>query len=273
MGVEAVNPQESPSKGRWLATTALVAVPIAASACGNAVCGVAARLSPGAGAPWIGHVYAPWAWAGWVRAPWATNAITPFQHVGMAAMGAAGLGMFALIGRSNAKRRKPVKHHGIHGTGRFQTADEISRGGLVARPGHEHAGIYVGGWSDATGAVHYLRHNGPEHAIVVAPTRSGKGVGNILPTLLSWPGSALVYDEKGELWALTAGWRASEGGAVIRWEPGAISGSAGFNFLDEVRLGTPFEVSDAQNIAQAIWRSQEAKGWKARTIGPRPVLR
>ena len=64
---------------------------------------------------------------------------------------------------------------------------------------------------------------------------------------------ASIYDEKGELWQLTAGWRARHANAVvIRWEPGAVAGSAGFNFLEEVRLGTPHEVADAQNIAQMI---------------------
>ncbi|WP_410969151.1 type IV secretory system conjugative DNA transfer family protein, partial [Salmonella sp. SAL04284] len=57
------------------------------------------------------------------------------------------------------------------------------------------------------------------------------------------------YDPKGELWQLTAGWRKSIGQNVIRWEPGHPDASCGFNFLDAVRLGTEFEVADAQNIA------------------------
>ena len=44
----------------------------------------------------------------------------------------------------------------------------------------------------------YLRHDGPEHVMAFAPTRSGKGVGLVIPTLLSWSGSALVHDIKGE---------------------------------------------------------------------------
>jgi len=43
--------------------------------------------------------------------------------------------------------------------------------------------------------------------MVFAPTRSGKGVGLVIPTLLSWPGSAVIHDIKGENWNLTAGWR------------------------------------------------------------------
>ncbi len=40
-----------------------------------------------------------------------------------------------------------------------------------------------------------------------APTRSGKGVGLVVPTLLSWPHSAVIHDIKGENWQLTTGWR------------------------------------------------------------------
>lgn len=208
---------------------------------------------PALGAPWIGHLYAPWCWIIWQRAPWAPNAAATFRTIDAGLMSAAALGLLACLATSNATRRRPRKHEGIHGTARFQSEPEIRRSGMLAHRAEPHAGVYVGGWTDRRGHVRYLRHDGPEHCIVIAPTRSGKGVGNILPTLLSWPASTLVYDEKGELWALTAGWRARHAGnVVIRWEPGAIDGSAGFNFLEEVRLGTLYEVADAQNIAQMI---------------------
>ena len=155
---------------------------------------------------------------------------------------------------SSSIRRRPKKHEGVHGTARFQDEQEIRKSGLLPRkPADAHAGAYVGGWTDRKGRTHYLRHDGPEHLIVIAPTRSGKGVGNVNTTLLSWPASTAVYDEKGELWELTAGWRAKHAGnTVIRLEFGALEGSAGFNFLEEVRLGTPHEVADAQNIAQML---------------------
>ena len=44
-----------------------------------------------------------------------------------------------------------------------------------------------GGWSDGSGRLRYLRHDGPEHVAAIAPTRSGKGIGLVVPTLLSWP--------------------------------------------------------------------------------------
>ncbi len=246
-----------------LGATALTAAAIAVSSAATQF--VAWRLGyhPALGTPWIGHFYAPWSWAQWMQAPWAANAHATFGMMGAGLVGVAGLGLLAGLSASTGARRKPTKHEGVHGTARFMPEAGIRQSGLLprrasrfARPGAEatpRAGVYIGGWTDAKGQIHYLRHDGPEHCIVIAPTRSGKGVGNILPTLLSWPASALIYDEKGELWQLTAGWRARDAGnTVIRWEPGAVEGSAGFNFLQEVRIGTPFEVSDVQNIALMI---------------------
>src|SRR3546814_10993710 len=54
----------------------------------------------------------------------------------------------------------------------------------------------------------YLRHDGPERVMAFAPTRSGKGVGLVVASLLSWTGSVVVHDIQGENWKLPAGWRA-----------------------------------------------------------------
>ncbi|MBO0738335.1 MAG: type IV secretory system conjugative DNA transfer family protein [Alphaproteobacteria bacterium] len=208
---------------------------------------------PALGASWVGHFYAPWSWVEWQQAPWAPHAGTTFRIVDSVLMATATIGMLAVMCISIAHRRRPIRHEGVYGTARFQTEREIRLNGLLPRRGQSSAGVYIGGWTGARGGTHYLRHDGPEHCIVIAPTRSGKGVGNIVPTLLSWPSSCLVYDEKAELWEMTAGWRAQHAdNVVVRWEPAAVAGSAGFNFLEEVRLGTPHEVADAQNIALAL---------------------
>ena len=102
------------------------------------------------------------------------------------------------------------------------------------------------------GRAHYLRHDGPEHVLAFAPTRSGKGVGLVIPTLLSWRESAVVLDIKGENWEKTAGWRQQcAGQRVIRFDPGDAK-SARFNPLAEIRLRTPHEVADVQNIATML---------------------
>lgn len=247
-----------------LGATVLTAATVALSSAATQFVAYRVNYHPALGSPWIGRFYAPWSWIAWNQAPWAANAKATFGMVDAGLVGVVGLGLLAGLSASANTRRKPVKHEGVHGTARWMSEAEIRSSGLLPRKppplarafgakAKPHAGVYVGGWTDNKGQVHYLRHDGPEHCIVIAPTRSGKGVGNILPTLLSWPESCLIYDEKGELWALTAGWRSRHAGnTVIRLELGAVEGSAGFNFFEEIRLGTPYEVSDAQNIAQMI---------------------
>jgi len=82
-----------------------------------------------------------------------------------------------------------------------------------------------------------------------APTRSGKGVGLVVPTLLSWTGSAVIHDIKGENWQLTAGWRSRFSHALL-FNP-TDARSAHYNPLIEVRRGEN-EVRDAQNIADIL---------------------
>ena len=94
-----------------------------------------------------------------------------------------------------------------------------------------------------------LRHDGPEHVMAFAPTRSGKGVGLVVPTLLSWTGSTVVHDIKGENWQLTAGWRARFSHCLL-FNP-TDARSARYNPLLEVRRGVN-EVRDVQNIADIL---------------------
>src|SRR3546814_4219016 len=85
--------------------------------------------------------------------------------------------------------------------------------------------------------------------MVFAPTRSGKGVGLVVPTLLSWPHSVVVHDIKGEHWQLTAGWR-SRFSHCLCFNP-VDARSAAYNPLLEVRRGAQ-EVRDVQNIADLL---------------------
>jgi type IV secretion system protein VirD4 len=111
------------------------------------------------------------------------------------------------------------------------------------------------GLAGADGAIlgriegQYLRHDGPEHVLCFAPTRSGKGVGLVVPTLLTWPGSCIVHDIKGENWTLTSGFRAQHG-RVLLFDP-TNSGSAAYNPLLEVRRGE-WEVRDVENVADVL---------------------
>ena len=101
---------------------------------------------------------------------------------------------------------------------------------------------------------YYLYDNSNKHLAVVAPTRSGKGVGLIIPTLLGgWTESCIINDIKSENWGVTAGYRKKMGQTVIKFEPTATDGStARWNPLNEIPIGTEAEVSASQNLAFII---------------------
>ena len=98
-------------------------------------------------------------------------------------------------------RAKGAKEVTTYGSARWADAREVRRAGLLGLDG-----VVLGRFSRR-----YLRHNGPEHVLCFAPTRSGKGVGLVIPTLLTWPSSTIVHDIKGENFQLTSGWRARLG--------------------------------------------------------------
>lgn len=95
----------------------------------------------------------------------------------------------------------------------------------------------------------WLRDGGNTHLFGFCPTRSGKGVGMVIPTLLTWRHSVMVNDPKGEAWALSAGFRRAAGQHTIRFEPASSDPlCARWNPLDEIRAFTPNDVADAQTI-------------------------
>jgi type IV secretion system protein VirD4 len=136
-------------------------------------------------------------------------------------------------------RAREAKRVTTYGSARWAQTAEVRDAGLLA-----HDGAVLGRWQDR-----YLRHDGPEHVLCFAPTRSGKGVGLVVPTLLTWSGSAIVHDIKGENWSLTAGWR-RRFGRVLLFDP-TNAASAAYNPLLEVRRGE-WEVRDVQNIADVL---------------------
>jgi type IV secretion system protein VirD4 len=136
-------------------------------------------------------------------------------------------------------RAREARHVTTYGSARWADAREIRRAGLLGPDG-----VVLGRFDGR-----YLRHNGPEHVLCFAPTRSGKGVGLVIPTLLTWPGSTIVHDIKGENFQLTSGFRARFG-TVLLFDPTNLA-SAAYNPLLEIRKGDP-EVRDAQNIADIL---------------------
>ena len=97
----------------------------------------------------------------------------------------------------------------LHGAARFATEHELRRHGFRSA-----SGIVVGRKRGK-----FLTFGGPEHVIVEAPTRSGKGVGIVIPNLLTWQGSVVVLDVKRENFEATAGFRAHHGQDVYLFNP------------------------------------------------------
>jgi Type IV secretory system Conjugative DNA transfer len=161
-----------------------------------------------------------------------------FNRGGLIAASSGLLGALSAIGGSlwRARQSKLIT---TYGSARWATSRDV-REACLTRP----AGVFLG-----RVRAQYLRHDGPEHVLAFAPTRSGKGVGLVVPTLLSWRGSAVVHDIKGENWQLTAGWRSRFSNCLL-FNP-TDARSAAYNPLMEVRRGVQ-EVRDVQNIADIL---------------------
>lgn len=195
------------------------------------------------------HVFAPWRivqwFTHWQKVPSLAPYFTKSMGVGMLIAG-GGILVTAIV--KIAKSKKGKGNEFLHGSARWADINDIRAASLI-----ENDGVYVGAFEEKNGKVTYLRHAGPEHVLTYAPTRSGKGVGLVIPTLLSWMHSAVIADLKGELWALTAGWRKNHAGQIVmRFEPASSRGSVRWNPLDEIRIGTDNEVADVQNLATLI---------------------
>jgi len=144
------------------------------------------------------------------------------------------------------------RQHGVHGKASFLTVKELKKIPVLSSNKIKSSeAIFLG----KTGKNNFLQHSGVEHVFVSAPTRSGKGVSIIVPTLLTWSASCVVIDIKGELWAITSKWRLSGvNNHVVKLNLAVHDPENGayFNPLCEIRLGTEFETRDVFNLALAI---------------------
>jgi type IV secretion system protein VirD4 len=231
------------SSSRSLALQAVTAVIAAVAIIWAATQWAASMLGhqPALGAPWVEigdiAVYAPWKLFAWWLA-FDAQAPDVFRRAGLLALaGGIAPALIAIGGAAWRSRADTTKT--TYGSARWAVYEDVRDAGLLAP-----RGVVLGLFDEA-----YLRHDGPEHVLAVAPTRSGKGVGLVLPTLLSWPGSAVVHDIKGENWQLTAGWRATFSTCLLFDPTNPLS--TRFNPLLEVRKGE-YEVRDVQNIADIL---------------------
>ena len=261
------------------------------------------NYSPALGNPLFGKIYSPFKLSEWSiyqnQYPKVFEDAYTFGFIGLVPI------ILILIAYKASLSLKLKGNEFLHGSAHWADREDIVRAGLLPREFSlsdklkaalhltpplpvvsEQEGVFVGAWTDPkTKKTHYLRHNGPEHVLCVAPTRSGKGVGLVNPTLLTWKQSCFVTDLKGELWALTAGWRKEYAhNKCIKFEPALARrkiskegeapeyNTARWNPLDEIRsegskeyfydphtkeiktriCAGENEIADVQNIATLI---------------------
>jgi type IV secretion system protein VirD4 len=119
---------------------------------------------------------------------------------------------------------------------------------MNARLDTDARAIVVGVWRGR-----YLRFDGQQFVLLAAPARSGKGVGIVIPNLLSYPDSVVVLDIKRENYALTAGFRRAHGQDVYLFDPFAEDGRTHrYNPLSAISDGL-FRVGDILAIGYALY--------------------
>jgi type IV secretion system protein VirD4 len=161
------------------------------------------------------------------------------------AIGVSAIGLLVLLPAGLVAAARPRR--ALHGDARFANTTEIDRAGLTG--------------SDSQPAILIGRHRGrflslPGQLSVMlsAPTRSGKGVGVVIPNLLNWPDSVVVLDIKGENYDITAGYRAAHGQAVYAFSPfDEDARSHRWNPLTTVRSSPLHRVGDLLTIGQVFF--------------------
>lgn len=136
----------------------------------------------------------------------------------------------------------------LFGDARFASISEVKKAGLLG-----DKGIIVGSYGGK-----YLMFPGQQHAIISAPTRSGKGVGIVIPNLLNWPESIVVLDIKQENWDITSGFRKKHGQQCYLFNPAAADyRTHRYNPLAYISSDPNFRIDDVQKIANMLFPDED----------------
>lgn len=149
------------------------------------------------------------------------------------------------------------KPESVHGDAKWADEKIIRKAGLRAQKGlilgRDKRGLLIAG--------------GYQHALLFAPTGSGKGVGFVIPNLLFWDESVFVHDIKLENHELTSGYREKIGQKVFLWNPASPDGITHcYNPLDWVSLKPGQMVDDVQKISSLLLPEQDFWVNEARSL-------
>jgi type IV secretion system protein VirD4 len=164
----------------------------------------------------------------------------------LASIGASAVGWLIVVPAAAILGSRPRRR--LHGDARFATPAEIAAAGLILRTSSPPS-VLIGRHRGR-----FLALPGQLSVMLSAPTRSGKGVGVVIPNLLNWPHSVVVLDIKGENHAITAGYRAERGQAVYAFAPfDDEARSHRWNPLSSVRTSELHRVGDLLAIGQVFF--------------------
>lgn len=237
-----------------------------------------------------GPLYYPWAGVGWAWRFWSAP-LSPHVHAMVVQAVVVSGGAFALLfilsillARADYRRhiRSAPPIHDVEGSAHWMTEEDVGETEMLP-PGNPAIAkaiararrmgkrvswraydsiaewsskpcVLIGDWIDDRGKHNWLRDVSNGHVALFAPTRTGKGCSFVLPTCFTWNGSLVVNDPKGELFSLSAWYRKNVlKQRIFRIDPLCADGTATcINPLDWVRIGTEYEVADAQNLAELI---------------------
>lgn len=156
----------------------------------------------------------------------------------------AGVGALLLLASPFALLLRPGKRPSLFGDARFAKPKDIRKAGLL-----RNQGIIVGRYKQD-----YLMLAGSQHVLMSAPTRTGKGVGIVIPNLLAWPDSVVVLDIKQENHAITSGYRSKHGQPCFLFNPVAADyRTHRYNPLAYISDDPNFRIDDIQKLAYMLF--------------------
>jgi len=164
----------------------------------------------------------------------------------LVSIGLCGIGLMVVLPAALVAAARPRRP--LHGDARFANSAEVARAGLTGNAGVTPS-ILIGRHRGQ-----FLALPGQLSVMLSAPTRSGKGVGVVIPNLLNWPDSVVVLDIKGENYDVTAGYRAEHGQDVYAFSPfDEDARSNRWNPLSAVRTSALHRVGDLLAVGQVFF--------------------
>ncbi|MCW0021363.1 type IV secretion system ATPase VirD4 [Rhizobium sp. BT-226] len=183
----------------------------------------------------------------WYETPFYKGYATPVFQQGLMIVGGAAVFIPLLLAIFLFRQGRH------HGTARWARFGELATAGYIKRYGQINGPIF-GKTSGPRGFGRYLTNGDQPHSLVVAPTRAGKGVGIVIPTLLTFNGSILALDVKGELFELTSRARLARGDQVFKFAPFDEAGRThSYNpVLDIVNMPPDRRFSETRRLAHNL---------------------